>query len=163
VQIDPQSIQTLADFVKAQKDQAEAQAQLKSLAAADRKQKLEHFKQTQDQLRENLRAQFDKKTWTPLEKILSGTDKGGIGIYVLYNETKNKYYVGQAKQIFKRIRDHFCIEDIARDFIAGDNITATFLTANELDADYRMDHVERLGIEIFDSEKNGYNKRQGSI
>jgi len=82
---------------------------------------------------------------------------------VLFNASKNKYYVGQAKQIYKRIRDHFAVEDIARDFLQGDEIRAMFLTANELDADYRLDHIERLGIELFDAEAKGYNKKQGSV
>lgn len=162
-EVDPENITALAEFVRTQKEQAEQQQQLKELKRAEQKQKLEHFKQTQDQLKEKLRAQFDAKQWTPLKKILDSADKGGIGIYVLYNATKNKYYVGQAKQIYKRIRDHFQVEDIARDFLNGDSITATFLTANELGEDYRMDHIERVGIELFDAEKDGYNKKQGSV
>lgn len=162
-EIDPGSIQALAEFVKAQKEQADQQRQLKELKAADQKAKLENFKQTRDQLKEKLRAQIDAKEWHPLEKILKSADKGGIGIYILFNATKNKYYVGQAKQIYKRIREHFQVEDIARDLLNGDEIRTMFLTANELDADYRMDHIERVGIEIFDAEKNGYNKKQGSV
>jgi len=163
VEVDPESIKALADFVKSQKEQADRQQQIKELKAADQKAKLENFKQTRDQLKETLRAQIDKKEWQPLEKILKSADKGGIGIYILFNATKNKYYVGQAKQIYKRIRDHFQVEDVARDFLQGDEIRTMFLTANELDADYRIDHIERIGIEIFDAEKNGYNKKQGSV
>jgi len=162
-EVDPENIQALADFVKVQKEQTEQQQQLKELKKADQKAKLENFKQTRDQLKDKLRAQFEAKTWLPLDKILKSADKGCIGIYVLFNATKNKYYVGQAKQIYKRIRDHFNVEDIARDFLGGDDIRAAFLTANELDADYRIDHIERTGIEIFDAEKSGYNKREGNI
>ena len=163
VEVDPENIKALAEFVKQQQQQEQQKQQLKELAKADRTAKLENFKQTREQLKEKLRAQFGAKAWQPLDKVLKSADKGGIGIYVLFNATKNKYYVGQAKQIYKRIRDHFCVEDIARDFLCGDEIRAMFLTANELDADYRMDHIERLGIEIFDAEKNGYNKKQGSV
>ena len=162
-EVDPANIKVLAEFVNVQKQQTEQQQQLKDLKRADQKAKLETFKQTRDQLKDKLRSQFDAKEWLPLDKILKSADKGGIGIYVLFNATKNKYYVGQAKQIYKRIRDHFNVEEIALDFLAGDEIRATFLTANELDADYRMDHIERTGIEIFDAEKNGYNKRDGNI
>lgn len=163
VEVDRENITVLAEYVKADKEQKEQQQQLKELKRADQKAKLENFKQTREQLKEKLRMQFDGKEWQPLDKILKSADKGGIGIYVLYNETKNKYYVGQAKQIYKRIRDHFQVEDIARDFLNGDEIKARFLTANELDADYRMDHIETIGIEIFDAEKGGYNKKQGSV
>lgn len=162
-EVDPKNIATLAEYVKADKEQKENQQRLKELKQADQKQKLEIFKQTREQLKEKLRVQFSGKEWQSLDKVLKSADKGGVGVYVLFNATKNKYYVGQAKQIYKRIRDHFNIEEIARDFLCGDEIKATFLTANELDADYRMDHIERLGIEIFDAEKNGYNKKQGSM
>ena len=162
-EVSPENIKVLAEYVHAQKQQAEAQQQIKELKRADAKVKLENFKQTREQLKDKLRAQFDTKQWEPLNKILSSADKGGVGIYVLFNATKNKYYVGQAKQIYKRIRDHFAVEDIARDFLGGDEINATFLTANELDADYRIDHIERLGIEIFGADKGGYNKKEGSI
>ena len=163
MEIDPDNISALAEYVKTQKDQAEQQLQLKELKRADQKAKLENFKQTRDLLKEQLGTLFGAKEWQPLERILKSADKGGVGIYVLYNATKNKYYVGQAKQIYKRIRDHFAVEDIARDFLSGDEIKTMFLTTNELGDDYRMDHIERLGIEIFDAEKGGYNKKQGSI
>jgi len=162
-EVDPENIKALADFVHVQKQQAEQQQQLKELKRADQKAKLETFKQTREQLKEKLRTQFNAKEWQPLDKILKSADKGGIGIYILFNATKNKYYVGQAKQIYKRIREHFCVEDIARDFLQGDEIRTLFLTANELDADYRLDHIERIGIEIFNAEKGGYNKKQGSV
>ena len=162
-EVDPENIRALAEFVKAQQQQTEQQQQAKELKRADQAAKLENFRQTREQLREKLRAQFDAKRWTPLSKILTSADKGGVGIYVLFNATKNKYYVGQAKQIYKRIREHFFVEDIARDALFGDEIRAAYLTANELDADYRIDHIERLGIEIFDAEKSGYNRKQGSV
>jgi hypothetical protein len=162
-EVDKENIKVLAEYVKADKQQKEQQIQLKELKRADQKQKLETFKQTREQLKEKLRAQFGGKDWQPLSKILKSADKGGMGIYVLFNATKNKYYVGQAKQIYKRIREHFCVEEIARDFMFGDEIRATFLPANELDENYRIDHIERIGIEIFDAEKGGYNKKPGSI
>ncbi len=29
------------------------------------------------------------------------------GVYILYNQTKNMYYVGQGKSVFQRINSHF--------------------------------------------------------
>ena len=155
-------IEALAEYVKSEKAAKEQEAAVKELKRADQKQKLENFKQTREQLREKLKNQIDAKTWQPLESILKSADKGGVGLYVLYNATKDKYYVGQAKQLYKRVREHFKVEDIARDHIAGDKITVKFLTANELDEDYRIDHIEKTGIEIFGKDKC-YNKTTGNL
>jgi len=157
------SIAALAEYVRLQKQQAEAEAELKALRKADLKQKLEVFKQTKEQLKDKLKDQIDQKAWKPLESILRSADKGGTGIYIVHNATKNKYYVGQAKQLYKRVRDHFIVEDMARDYMAGDAMQVKFLTANELDADYRLDHIEKTGIEIFDADKSGYNKTIGNL
>ena len=163
VQVKQENLEALAAYVRAQKEQDEEEQRLKDLKKADMKQKLEAFKQTKEQLKDKLKAQIDQKEWKPLESILKNADKGGTGIYILHNQTKNKYYVGQAKQLFKRVRDHFIVEDVAVDFMSGDKIQVKFLTANELDADYRLDHIEKTGIEIFDADKSGYNKNVGNL
>jgi len=156
-------IDRLVAYVEADQMQEIAKASAKQERIDLRKEQLEVFKQTKEQLKQSLKSKINQKQWKSLESVLESADKGGIGIYVLYNETKNKYYVGQAKQIFKRVRDHFKIEDIARDHVAGDSIKVKFLTANEIGGDYRMDHIEKTGIEIFQSGVNGYNKTAGNL
>ena len=163
VEVAPENLQVLADYVQAQKEKIEQEQQLKDLKKQEMRQKLETFRQTKDLLKDKLKSQLDAREWRPLFDILRSTDKGGVGIYVLYNATKDKYYVGQAKQLYKRVRDHFLVEDIAKDFLRGDIINVKFLTANELDSDYRIDHIEKTSIEIFASDKNGYNKTTGNL
>ena len=163
IEVDKESIETLAEWVKVQKKQADEEKHFKDLKKAEQKQKLEVFKQTKDILKDKLKAQIDQKEWSSLNSVLERTDKGGMGIYIIYNETKDKYYVGQSKQLIKRVKDHFFVEAIARDFLAGDRMSVKFLTANELDSDYRLDHIEKTGIEIFGSDKNGYNKTIGNM
>jgi hypothetical protein len=163
VEVKKENLDTLTEFVRLQKERAEEEARVKELKKAENREKLENFKRTKDELQDRLRAQFSEKAWRPLASILNSADKGGVGIYVLFNASKNKYYVGQAKQIFKRVRDHFAVEDIARDYLCGDEIRVKFLTANEIGADYRLDHIERTGIEIFDADKGGYNRTTGNL
>ncbi|MCL2038725.1 GIY-YIG nuclease family protein [Candidatus Saccharibacteria bacterium] len=163
VAVDKESIGVLAEYVMAQKEQAEAEKQLKELRRAEQKQKLETFKQTKEVLKEKLQSQIEQKDWRSLSAILQSADKGGVGIYIIYNETKDKYYVGQAKQLFKRVRDHFKVEDMAKDLMAGDKMSVKFLTTNEIDANYRLDHIETTFIEIFDANKSGYNKTTGNL
>jgi alanyl-tRNA synthetase len=158
-----QKIDAILQYVENQKREAEERERVKNLKSAEQKEKLEKFKQTRDSLKGYLMAKLDKKEWTPLSKILNSADKGGTGIYVLHNETKNKYYVGQAKALTARIKKHFEIEQIAQDFLGGDRISAKILTAAELGGDYRLDHIEKLGIELYDADKTGYNKTAGNL
>jgi predicted GIY-YIG superfamily endonuclease len=160
---DKEKIDVLLKYVETQKEEAEAKQRIANLKKAEQKEKLEKFKQTRESLRDELKNKFDMKEWIPLSKILKSADKGNVGVYVLYNSTKNKYYVGQAKALVTRIKKHFEVEDIARDFLSGDSISVKVLTATELGDDYRIDHIEKLGIEIYDAEKNGYNKTGGNL
>ena len=49
------------------------------------------------------------------------------------------------------------------DRLAGDRFQVKFLTTNELDGDYRLDHIEKTGIEIYNSDRTGYNKTTGNV
>jgi len=162
-EIQPDNIQALADFVRADKEKREEESRIKQLKKEEQKSKLETFKKTKDELKEKLKSQIDAKYWRSLNSVLSSADKGGVGIYIIHNQTKNKFYVGQAKQIFSRIKKHFDVSDLARDFLTGDAMQIKFLTANELDDSYRLDHIEKTGIEIFNADTSGYNKTTGNI
>jgi len=163
IEVDPRAINTMVAYLEAQKREAEERAKLEALRKAKMKTELETFKLTKETLKDSLKRQFDAKEWLALDKVLHSVDKGGTGIYLIYNQTKNKYYVGQAKQLYKRVRDHFIIEQLALDKYAGDKIAVKFITANELDSDYRLDHIEKTGIEIFESDKTGYNRTKGNV
>ncbi len=163
IEVDEKNVGELADFVRAMKREQEEKQSMAAIRKTELKSKLEHFKQTKDELRDRLSAKFNMKGWTPLSNILNSTDKGTVGIYVLYNRSKNKYYVGQAKALISRIKKHFDVESIAKDFLQGDSIDVKVLTATELGNDYRMDHIEKMGIEIFDANNSGYNKTAGNL
>jgi len=163
IEIRPDDVATMAEYIRNQQQREQATARAKDEKRDLMKQQLDTFKQTKQQLTMRLKSQIDAKTWKPLNEVLKSADKGGVGIYILYNETQNKYYVGQAKQIYKRIRDHFVVEDIARDFMRGDKIHIKVMNANEFEASYRLDHIEKTAIEIFDADKSGYNKSTGNV
>jgi len=162
-EVETNDIKIMADYIR--NNQAKEQAML--VAKQEKRDLMKHqldtFKQTKEELKDKLKSQLDERQWEPLSSILNNVDKGGVGIYVLYNQDKDKYYVGQAKQIYKRIKDHFFVEDIALDFLAGDKISFKYLTANELDDSYRLDHIEKTGIEIYEAGTKGYNKTAGNI
>ena len=165
-EVDKDKLEVLMEYVQTDKAEKDQKQSMKDAVRDEKREKMEVYKRTKDELRDKLRAKFDTKTWEPLETILNKVDKGNIGTYVLYNETKNKYYVGQAKETFKRIREHFKIEQIALDHRDGDVIKVKILNAtdaSELYTEYRIDHLEKTAIEVFDASKSGYNKTTGNV
>ncbi|MBQ3275685.1 MAG: GIY-YIG nuclease family protein [Oscillospiraceae bacterium] len=86
------------------------------------------------------------------------------GVYILYNKTKNMYYVGQAQAVLSRINQHLTGHgngDVYADYKFGDKFSITsvrlkgsgFKTLNEL---------ERHAISIYDAYSKGYNKTRGN-
>lgn len=88
------------------------------------------------------------------------------GIYLIWNKTKNKYYVGQSKNIGKRIfSQHFNNGDVkniifAKDWYNGDEFYYQCILKN--DASLNLDALEKEYIEKYNSFKNGYNKTGGN-
>ena len=87
------------------------------------------------------------------------------GVYILYNETKNMYYIGQAKKILDRVNQHFTGHgngDVYADWKYGDKFKirmialkgSGFKTLNEL---------ERNTIRTYNSYSKGYNKTRGNV
>lgn len=86
------------------------------------------------------------------------------GIYILFNHTKNMYYVGQGVQLFQRVNNHFTGHgngDVYADYKYGDDFTikliplagSGFRTLNEL---------ERRAIHDYGAYARGYNKTRGN-
>lgn len=86
------------------------------------------------------------------------------GIYILFNKTKNMYYVGQGKQVLNRVNSHFTGKgngDVYADYKYGDEFTikmirldnSGFTTLNEL---------ERYTIRFYNAYSKGYNKTRGN-
>ncbi len=86
------------------------------------------------------------------------------GVYILYNKTRNMYYVGQAQAVLSRINQHLTGHgngDLYADFKFGDKFSITsirlkgsgFKTLNEL---------ERHAISVYNAYSDGYNKTRGN-
>ena len=86
------------------------------------------------------------------------------GVYILYNQTKKMYYVGQGKRVFQRVNSHFTGHgngDVYADYKYGDKFTiktiklenSGFRTLNEL---------ERNTIKTYSAYSRGYNKTRGN-
>jgi len=86
------------------------------------------------------------------------------GVYVLYNSTKNKYYVGQGKRILDRVNMHFTGKgngDVYADYKYGDSFTIKMIGLDH--SGYKsLNALERDTIEVFNARATGYNKTNGN-
>lgn len=90
------------------------------------------------------------------------------GVYIIWNKTKNIYYVGQSKNLYKRIfTQHFSISTadvknviFAKDWYDSNEFLYKIFFCETKD---ELDNLEKKYIEIYDSFKNGYNSTNGNI
>ena len=90
--------------------------------------------------------------------------KNFAGVYILYNRTKNKYYVGQAQQVLSRVNSHFTGRgngDVYADYKYGDKFTIKMIALKK--SGYKsLNALERDMIATYDAFAHGYNKTRGN-
>lgn len=107
----------------------------------------------------------------PLKNLIGMNYEKIIGCYVIHNIEKNKYYVGQSKDVIKRItKDHFTGTKVKNIIFAEDYFSSQFKNKDDLfevkiircqtkDELYKL---EKMLIEQYDSFNNGYNGTGGN-
>lgn len=86
------------------------------------------------------------------------------GVYILFNSTKNKYYVGQGKAVLNRVNAHFTGKgngDVYADFKYGDKFTIKMISL-EKSGYSTLNELERNTILAYDAFASGYNKTRGN-
>ena len=89
---------------------------------------------------------------------ISNIDQSGC--YVFLNQTKNIYYVGQSKNVLKRINQHLNAKgngDVYADLKYVDKFIIFIVKCPE----YELNITEKILIKEFNSYSNGYNKNSG--
>lgn len=87
------------------------------------------------------------------------------GVYVIWNKSKNLYYVGQSKDVYKRLfTQHFNNNNVkniifAKDWFDGDEFYYKVIPLQTKD---ELDEKEKELIEKYDSFKHGYNATAGN-
>ena len=87
-----------------------------------------------------------------------------VGVYIIYNKTRNKYYVGQAKRMFYRVAQHFGSHgngDIYADYKYGDDFYVRLIKLSDSGFD-NIDQLEKHYIDLYAAEETGYNKTKGN-
>ena len=86
------------------------------------------------------------------------------GVYILYNKTKNLYYVGQGQQVLNRVNAHFTGRgngDVYADYKYGDEFTIKIIGL-ENSGYATLNELERNTIMTYNSVAQGYNKTRGN-
>lgn len=92
------------------------------------------------------------------------TTKEFSGVYIIYNQTQDLYYVGQAKKIFKRVNDHFTGHgngDVYADYKYGNKFTIRMVALDRSGCS-SLNELERKMIDAYDAKNKGYNKTKGN-
>ncbi|MCD7729392.1 MAG: GIY-YIG nuclease family protein [Clostridia bacterium] len=86
------------------------------------------------------------------------------GVYILFNTTKNMYYVGQSIEVLNRVNAHFTGKgngDVYADYKYGNKFTIKMI-ALEKSGFKTLNELERNTIMTYDSFASGYNKTRGN-
>ncbi len=109
--------------------------------------------------------------FVPLKKFAGMTYEKIIGCYVIRNTENGKCYVGQSKDVIKRVtRDHFSGTKVKNIIFAEDYFNSSLEDKNNLfevkvikrETKDELDRTEKELIEAFDSFNNGYNGTSGN-
>lgn len=93
-----------------------------------------------------------------------------IGCYVIHNTANNKYYVGQSKDVHKRLKQHFR-GTVPQNWIFSEDYYQTDPSLREdlfevkiveCDSKDMLDSTEKAMIEEYDSWNTGYNRTKGN-
>ena len=93
-----------------------------------------------------------------------------IGCYVIHNTANNKYYVGQSKDVYKRLKQHFR-GTVPQNWIFSEDYYQTDPSLREdlfevkmveCDSKDMLDSTEKAMIEEYDSWNTGYNRTKGN-
>lgn len=118
---------------------------------------------------ENITVSRDEDNWISLKEAFNFDLKDELdnkkGVYIIWNKTLDKYYVGQSKNLFKRIfTQHFNKGDVkniifAKDWYNNDEFKFKYEFVETKD---ELDQLEKYYIEYYNTFINGYNGTGGN-
>ena len=109
-------------------------------------------------------------SFTPLQRIAGIEYKKITGCYVIHNIEKDKYYVGQSKDVLKRLKQHFNGTTPKNVIFAEDYYLSKIENKEALfevriipcETKDELDKKEKSLIEQYDAFINGYNGTNGN-
>lgn len=123
-----------------------------------KKEELNELKKRQEKIKENsfYHTDFKRKL---RDLRLKGYETSGV--YILTNTSNNRKYIGQSKNLIKRINTHLSYKgspDVAKDMRKGDEFIIELIKTEVPNLNY----LERYYISKFNTFEQGYNKTRGN-
>lgn len=87
-----------------------------------------------------------------------------VGVYIIYNQSKKMYYVGQSIHVLSRVNAHFTGKgngDVYADYKYGDRFVIRLVKLRGSGYS-RLDDLERELIEMYHCCEKGYNRKKGN-
>lgn len=129
-------------------------------AAKKREEEVRRWRQMLDNLPSNM-LEVSPQAFFVLKK----SAREFTGVYILHNESKDTYYVGQSVRVLGRVSQHFTGHgngDVYADFKYGDTFTIRCLSL--ANSGYgSLDALEKDFIKRYNANITGYNKTQGNL
>lgn len=92
------------------------------------------------------------------------TSRNFAGVYILHNESKDKYYIGQSKTVLNRVNNHFTGKgngDVYVDYRNGDQFKIQLIPLENSGFD-DLNSLERHFIKRYNAYGRGYNRTRGN-
>ena len=108
--------------------------------------------------------------FTPLKMLVGLKLKKIMGCYIIHNRENNKYYVGQSKDVYKRLNQHFRGTEPQNHIFAQDYYCSSWKNKSDLfevkvipcSTRDELDVTEKCLIEEYDAWAHGYNGTRGN-
>ena len=119
-------------------------------------------------LSKNIIENSQDSEFLPISRISLFNQEKITGVYVIRNNENQKYYVGQSKDVLRRLKQHFkgTVPNnmiFAEDYYTSDNQKNLFsVKIIPLQTKDELDSTEKSLIEKYDSFNYGYNKTKGN-
>jgi hypothetical protein len=113
----------------------------------------------------------DSEDFIPLKKLIGANYEKIVGCYIIHNKEFDKYYVGQSKDVMKRITTgHFNGTKVKNIIFAEDYYRSSFENKDDifevkiirLTTKDELDRTEKELIEEYDAFNSGYNGTSGN-
>lgn len=122
------------------------------------------FRSKTDRRIDRLVKKCPKLTPEQFQTFRRDSKKNFAGIYVLYNRSKQMYYVGQAVKVLDRVNKHFTGKgngDVYADYKYGDKFIIRLIPLKRSGFP-SLNDLERYAIARYQAYDKGYNKTRGN-
>lgn len=148
-------------YQKEQEDRRKQQAE-REKAEREMQKAIDDFEQNRSVIVGDAVNAMDARPFVDMDVFAAKKEYQDVpGIYVIHNITKDKYYIGQSKNLRRRVLDHFRGEPLYVDYVKGDECEVKVLTLNESKFP-SLNPLEKVFIRKYSVDHDIYNRTRGN-